>query len=87
VRFSGRVRGGPFPEAGKLVNLQAFYRGRWRTFALPRTDGRGRWSHRYRFGATTGRVRYSFRALIPREDGYPYGPGRSRTVEVVVQGS
>ena len=38
---AGGWRGGPIPDGGKLIDLQAFYRGRWRTFATPRTDARG----------------------------------------------
>ena len=38
VRFRGRLVRGPIPDGGKLIDLQAFYRGRWRTFATPRTD-------------------------------------------------
>lgn len=86
VRFTGDVLGGPMPPRGKLVNLQAYYRGKWRTFALPRAAGDGGWQHRYRFGATTAKIAYRFRALVPREDGYPYGPGRSKTIRVVVDG-
>lgn len=86
VRFRGQLEGRPISRTGKLVDLQAFYRGRWRTFAVPRTDARGRWDHRYRFGATTGVVKYPFRARVPREDGYPYASGRSRVVKVVVDG-
>lgn len=87
VHFSGKLRGGQVPANGKLVDLQAFYRGRWRTFALPRTDSAGRWRHRYEFGATSGLVDYRFRARLPREDGYPFEPGRSREVKVAVRGS
>ena len=54
------------PDGGKLIDLQAYYRGGWRTFATPRTDRRGRWSYRYRFGATRGTVRYRFRARSGR---------------------
>jgi hypothetical protein len=86
VVFRGRVRGGPMPRAGKLVDLQAHYRGSWRTFALPRTDQRGRWKRRYRFGATSALVRYRFRARVPAEEGYAYLPGRSRMVSVRVDG-
>ncbi len=86
VHFSGKLRGGQVPANGKLIDLQAFYRGRWRTFALPRTDSSGRWRHRYEFGATSGRVDYRFRARLPREEGYPFEPGRSREVNVAVRG-
>jgi hypothetical protein len=86
VRFRGRLRGGPIPEGGKLIDLQAFYRGRWRTFATPRTDRRGRWSYDYRFEATRGTVTYRFRARIRREAAYPYELGHSRVVRVTVRG-
>lgn len=86
VRFSGRLQGGFVPEGGKLVDLQAFYRGRWRTFATPRTDAGGAWAHDYRFEATVGRVAYRFRARVRREAAYPFELGVSRAVTVVVTG-
>jgi hypothetical protein len=87
VRFSGRVLGRNLPATGKLVELQAYSRGEWRTFATPRAHPRtGRWSHAYRFTATRGTVRYRFRAQIPREAGFPYSRGASRPVTVVVRG-
>jgi hypothetical protein len=86
VRFRGRLARGPVPDGGKLIDLQAFYRGRWRTFATPRTDGRGRWSYDYRFEATSGVVTYRFRARIRREAAYPYELGHSRVVRVTVRG-
>jgi hypothetical protein len=86
VSFHGRLRGGPVPDGGKLIDLQAFYRGRWRTFATPRTDAHGRWSYDYRFEATRGVVTYRFRARIRREAAYPYELGHSRVVRVTVRG-
>jgi hypothetical protein len=86
VAFHGALRGGHVPAGGKLIDLQAFYRGGWRTFATPRTDGLGRWSYRYRFGATRGVIRYRFRARIRREAAYPFELGYSRVVRVVVRG-
>jgi hypothetical protein len=86
AQFRGRLRGLPPPEGGKLIDLQAYYRGSWRTFATPRTDSRGRWSFRYRFEATHGLVRYRFRARIRRETAYPYELGYSRVVTVTVRG-
>ena len=86
VAFAGRLVGRPVPDSGKLIDLQAFYRGRWRTFATPRTDAAGRWSFRYRFEATRGTVRYRFRARIRREAAYPYELGYSRIVAVTVRG-
>jgi hypothetical protein len=87
VTFRGRLRGGPLPRPGKLVELQAFARGRWLTFATPRANPvTGIWAHRYRFAATRGRVRYRFRARVPKEVGYPYETGASRSVRVIVRG-
>ena len=86
VRFRGRLARGPVPDGGKLIDLQAFCRGRWRTFATPRTDSGGRWSYDYRFGATVGVVTYRFRARIRREAAYPYELGHSRVVRVTVRG-
>jgi hypothetical protein len=86
VLFRGRVRSGPLPALGKLVEIQAHFRSKWRTFSTVHTDHAGRWRFRYRFGGTAGRVRYRFRALLPPEAGYPFERGRSRTVAVTVRG-
>lgn len=87
VVFRGRLRGRPVPETGKLVELQVFTRGRWRTFAQPRASVRtGRWAFRYRFEAVRGNVIFRFRARIRREAGYPYELGTSRQVAVRVRG-
>ena len=81
IVLRGRIRGGPLPSVGKLVQLQAYSRGRWLTFATPRADrGTGRWSYRYRFTSTRGTVRYRFRARIPQESGFPYIVGHSHAV-------
>src|SRR5262249_49092614 len=37
VRLSGRLRGGYVPGRGRVVDLQAHERGRWRTFDTVRT--------------------------------------------------
>jgi hypothetical protein len=86
VVFRGRLIGRPIPEGGKLIDLQAFYRGAWRTFATPRSGAGGAWRYRYRFGATPTRFTYRFRARIRRESAYPYELGRSRVVRVTVLG-
>ena len=86
VLFRGRIRGGPIPPPGKLLQLQVYSRGAWLTFATPRANMRGRWRHRYRFTATRGTTRYRFRARLPREAGFPYEPGVSRAVWVTVRG-
>ncbi len=86
VQFTGVLLGHPRPPAGKLVSLQAFVRGRWRTFAETRADRAGRFRYRYRFDGTRGTVIYRFRALIPREPVYPFATGASRTQQVTVRG-
>ncbi len=86
VTFRGRLKGGPVPAGGKLVEVQVWARGRWRTFATARAGADGRWSYQYRFDATRGRIRYRFRARIRREATYPYHAGTSRRVRVTVQG-
>ena len=87
VVFTGRVRSRPLPLNGKLIEMQAHFRGRWRTFSTLRTDRRGAWKFRYRFGATLGRVTYRFRVRLPSEGGYPFVTGRSRVAKVLVVGS
>jgi len=86
VLFSGRVRSRPLPLNGKLIEMQAHFRGRWRTFSTLTTDRRGRWRFRYRFGATLGRVTYRFRARLPSEGGYPFVTGHSHVAKVLVEG-
>jgi hypothetical protein len=86
VRFSGRLLGGHVPPQGKLLELEAHYRDRWRPFAVTRTSPHGRWVHPYRFEGTRGRVAYRFRARIPRDPDYPFTVGGSRAVRVVVDG-
>ena len=86
VMFTGRVVTRPLPPNSKLIEMQAYFRGRWRTFVTLRADRRGAWKFRYRFGATLGRVTYRFRAQLPSEGGYPFITGRSRVAKVVVVG-
>jgi hypothetical protein len=75
------------PSVGKLVQLQAYSRGNWRTFATPRARARSRrWSYRYRFTATRGTVRYRFRAVVPAEGGFPFVRGTSESIGVSVRG-
>jgi hypothetical protein len=84
IRLSGRVRSRPRPRPGKLVVLQAFDRGRWRTFATTRSRKAGRFSRGYRFSRTFRPRTYRFRARLPREGAYPYSTGNTRTVRVRV---
>jgi hypothetical protein len=86
VRFHGRIRTGPIPDQGKLVELQVWVRGRWRTFATTRAGRTGRWRYVYRFDGTRGHTTYRFRAKIPPEAGYPFATGQSRVVRIAVRG-
>ncbi len=83
VRFAGRL-GAPAPS--KLVELQVRLSGRFQTFRTARTDAQGKWSVGYRFRRTCGHTRFAFRARLPKESGYPFETGRSRTVPVTVRG-
>ena len=86
IRFTGRLRGGPVPGHGKLIELQARGKGggQWLTFRTLRTDRRGIYATRYRFHATYGPVTYDFRVRVRAEAAYPYLTGASRTVSVRV---
>jgi hypothetical protein len=87
IMFRGRVLGGPIPEAGKLLALQARTSEGWRTFATPRARAvDGRFSVRYRFTGTPFTTRYSFRVVAPRESSYPYASGASKVARVLVRG-
>ncbi len=86
VRFFGRLglRAARAPQGGKLVDLQAFDRGRWRTFATARARGsKGAWRYTYRFGKSPGR--YRVRLRIRREAVFPYDLGYSPSVSVRVR--
>jgi hypothetical protein len=85
VRFTGRLRGGPFPRPGKLVDLQAKVGNHWRTFQVVRADGHGRFHYRYRFTRTYQPLKYLFRARIRNEASYPYQTGSSNQVKVKVR--
>ena len=85
VRFAGTI-GRPVIAGLKILDLQAFYRHKWRTFATPRTNKKGAWRYTYRFEATSGLVTYKFRVRIRREASYPYKLGYSKVVKVTVNG-
>ena len=87
VRFSGRVRGGRIPRRGKLVVLQARdVDGRWRIVRNLRTSRSGRYATTYRFRRSRGRFTYRFRVQVPRENGFPYALGYSRSRSLTVRG-
>jgi hypothetical protein len=68
------------------VELQVTLSGRWQTFRTTRTALDGAWAVRYRFRRSCGLTRYRFRARLPAETGYPFQPGTTKAVKVVVRG-
>jgi hypothetical protein len=85
VRFRGRLIGHPIPRVGKLIDLQAFDGGRWRTFRTTRANAKGRYHARYHFIRTTRPRTFRFRARARREARYPYALGVSKVVKVRVR--
>lgn len=86
IILRGRVRTQPVPANGKLVEVQAFFRDRWRTFSTVRTDRHGSWVLPYQFGGTVGTVKYRFRVRLPAEGGYEFETGSSPVKLVTVHG-
>jgi hypothetical protein len=74
--FTGRLLGKPISKQGVVVDLQVFFRNKWRTFGAPRTNPAGRYRFKYRFMA--GAATWRFRARVRRESSYPYLEGYSR---------
>ena len=86
VMFGGQVRSAPIPIGGKLIQLEVRLPGRWQTFRTARTNPTGRWALPYKFTRTRGVQWYRFRVKLPREAGYPFGAGASKSVRVRVRG-
>lgn len=84
VKFEVRIPGPA--RAHRRVAVQARGAGKWIRIAGGRTDRGGRWSGKYRFRNTTSTRRYAFRAVIRRQPGYPYQPGKSKTKKATVTG-
>jgi hypothetical protein len=86
LRFRGRLRAGPIPRRGLLVELQVRKPGSWQTFKTLHTRRKGRFAYDYQFTRTTGFQRFQFRARVPVQTPYPYATGRSRSLWVSVSG-
>ena len=82
----GHVIGRPIPGSGVAVALQVRKPKGWQTFGFARTDRAGRYRFAYRFTNTTGVQRYSFRAMVFQQSGYPYAAGASKPTPVIVRG-
>jgi hypothetical protein len=82
IYFSGRLRGGPIPEGGKLLVLEARSPGgAWLEFDVIRSDARGRYHASYAF-KFPGPASYQFRVLCEAEADYPFATGASNVVGV-----
>lgn len=86
VVFSGRVKGRPLPEGGKLLQIQFLNVDQWQTFRTLRTKPDGTWSFEYPFEKTCGVQHYPFRVYLSHEAGYPLEAGSSRVLTVRVRG-
>lgn len=84
VRFKIRLQG---PAAARRwVRIQARSGKRWVELSNGRTNGHGTYRSHYRFHGTSGRHKYAFRAVAPKQEGYPYRGGHSRIRHVTVSG-
>lgn len=86
VIFSGRVKGRPLPEAGKLLELQVLLTDEWQTFRTVRSKPDGTWRIVYRFQRTCGVHAFHFRVHLPAEATYPLASSSTRGVTVRVRG-
>lgn len=86
VMFSGQVRSLPLPTSGKLIQVEVLLSGGWQTFRTVRTDASGRWRMPYSFDRTVGVQWYRFRIELPREAGYPFANGASKSIRIRVRG-
>lgn len=84
ARFTVRLSG---PAAGRRqVVLEARTARRWVPVRAHRSSPSGAWHGSYRFTSTTGTRTYRFRAVVPRQAGYPYLRGSSEVRRVRVRG-
>jgi hypothetical protein len=81
-RISGRLL---VPKRGKLIEFQAYERGKWRTFGSARSSASGRFAYRYRFGRQSVGRRFKMRARVRADAAYPFALGYSKTVRVRVR--
>ncbi len=86
VVFSGRLlhTGATIPRTGRPLVLQFRYPGApWSEFRTVQSNRLGRFRLSYSFADDDSRgVRFQFRAISPRQSGWPYAPGTSRPVAV-----
>jgi hypothetical protein len=71
---------------GRRVRIQARAGRRWVDVRSGVAGISGIYRATYRFRSTTGRRRYGFRAVVPKQRGYPYEAGTSGVEHVTVVG-
>ena len=85
VRFTGKLSGGYVPKGGKVIELQAHERGRWRSITTLRTNAHGAFSYRYRFSFRAAGTTFPVRVRVRHEGTYPFALGYSKSVRVRVR--
>jgi hypothetical protein len=85
VRFLVRLPGPASGHRRVRIQVRAGER-RWLQLRAGITAPNGAYRAAYRFHATTGRRTYAFRAVVPKQNGYPYEAGRSKVKRAVVVG-
>ena len=85
VRFSGKLLHGYVPAGGKLIELQAYERGRWRSITTLRTNAHGAFSYRYRFSFRASGTTFPVRVRVRHDASYPFALGTSPSVRVHVR--
>ncbi len=85
VRFRVKLAG-PY-RVGRKVAIQALAPAGWLDFpgCTGKTNDRGVFRCSYRFREQSGNLSYRFRALAPRQAGYPYLQGRTRAQRILVR--
>lgn len=86
--FKGRVAkgGAKIPGGGKLVEVQVRVGNKWKVLEKSqRTNGKGKFKLRYRFARFyTQRTQFQFRAVVLRDDTWPYLPAKSKRQRVTI---
>jgi hypothetical protein len=84
VRFTGRLAGAGRAAPGANVEIQAISAGKWRTVANVSARKNGRFVWRYRFRFVERDAIFSFRAVVKRTPGWPWGTVRSKRIKVFI---
>ena len=85
VRFSGRLRGGPYRQDASMILYALAGGGRRIPVTSLRANSAGRFSYTYRFRTVTERSSFRFQVQVESRPSYPYAAGRSNRATVVVR--